>query len=430
MRTDLFREGLNRDNYDPIFRKIYKDNPRAQNYQRQRYLAAINSFSEKFGQREFRLFSTPGRTEVGGNHTDHNAGHVLAAAVDLDVLAVAGVNNSDEIRVWSEGYGLISVNLHDLAVHKDRYYTSEAIIAGTIKGLADRGFQIGGFDAYITSDVLQGSGLSSSAAFEVCITTILNHLFNQGRIDDVTNARISQYAENEYFGKPCGLMDQTTCAVGGFVEIDFLDFANPGISRVDYDFSRSGYTLCVIDTGGNHADLNDDYAALENEMKSVARVLGKSVLRQTSKDEVLANVEKLRRQVNDRAILRAIHFFDDDRKVLEMVDSLKNGDIDKFLHLITASGHSSFMHCQNVYTNSHWQEQGLAVALMLSENILQGQGAWRVHGGGFAGTIQAFVPDDLLDTYRQQMSSVFGEKSFYELMIRPYGTIEIKTELI
>lgn len=412
--------------YGGTLRTIYKDNPAVQNFQQARYIDAVKGFAAHFGDADLRLFSTPGRTEVGGNHTDHNAGHVLAASVDLDVLAVAAKTDSGRIRLWSEGYGLIEAPAAVSPVDKAKYYTSESILSGVVAGLAGKGYAIGGFDAYVTSSVLKGSGLSSSAAFEVCIVTILNHLYNDGAVDDVTNAKIAQYAENEYFGKPCGLMDQTTCAVGGFVTIDFWDFDNPGIIRVPFDFARSGFTLCVVDTGGDHAGLNEDYTALEHEMKQVASALGADVLRRTSKQAVLDNIAALRGQVNDRAILRAIHFFDDDQKVLGMVDALNSNDFDRFQQLIIASGLSSFMYCQNVYANAHWQQQGISIALVISENLLRGRGSWRVHGGGFAGTIQAFVPDDLLEEYRAAMSKVFGEKAFYELMVRPCGTIEVK----
>ena len=419
-------DAIDQGKFDATLKAIYKDNSSSQLYQRERYTKAVRQFEGHFGSSDVRLFSTPGRTEVGGNHTDHNAGHVLAASVDLDVLAVAAENDCGQIRVWSDGYGMISVSTTALEVDKNEYYTSQSILTGVLKGLVNAGYTVGGFDAYVTSNVLKGSGLSSSAAFEVCMVTILNHLYNGGAVDDVTNAKISQFSENDYFGKPCGLMDQTTCAVGGFVTIDFWDFENPGITKVPFDFAKSGYTLCVVDTGGDHTDLNEDYAALEHEMKAVARALGADVLRRTSKQAVLGNIAALRKQVNDRAILRAIHFFDDDQKVLGLVDALNANDFSRFMELIIASGLSSFMYCQNIYANSHWQKQGLSVALVMSENILRGRGAWRVHGGGFAGTIQAFVPDDLLPQYRTAMAGVFGEKAFYELMVRPCGTIEVK----
>lgn len=427
MHTQETIRAIVQGKFDGTLKTIYKDNPAMQKHQQERYADALCQFENHFGCGDVRLFSTPGRTEVGGNHTDHNAGHVLAASVDLDVLAIAAKNESGHVRVWSDGYGMISVSTADLAVDRNKFYTSESIITGVLKGLVNNGYAIGGFDAYVTSNVLKGSGLSSSAAFEVSMVTILNHLYNGGAVDDVTNAKISQFSENVYFNKPCGLMDQTTCAVGGFVTIDFLDFENPGITKVPFDFARSGFILCVVDTGGDHADLNDDYTALEHEMKSVAKALGADVLRRTSKQAVLDNIAVLRAQVNDRAILRAIHFFNDDQKVLAQVDALNANDFSRFMDLIIASGLSSFMYCQNIYANSHWQHQGLSIALAMSESMLEGRGAWRVHGGGFAGTIQAFVPDDLLPEYRLAMTGVFGDKAFYELMVRPCGTIEVKS---
>lgn len=427
MRANETMEAIRTGKFDGTLKMIYKDNPASQRYQRERYIEAVRQFAGQFGDADIRLFSTPGRTEVGGNHTDHNAGHVLAASVDLDVLAVAAKTDNGLIRVLSEGYGIVTVPAAGLEPDGSKRYTSASILSGVAMGLLNDGRKIGGFDAYVTSNVLKGSGLSSSAAFEVCMATVLNHLYNEGDVDDVTIAKISQFSENAYFGKPCGLMDQTTCAVGGFVTIDFQDFANPGITKVPFDFASSGFTLCVVDTGGDHADLNEDYTALEHEMKSVAHALGADVLRRTSKQAVLENISTLRGQVNDRAILRAIHFFDDDKKVLEQVDALNANDFGRFLELIIASGLSSFLYCQNIYANSHWQKQGISIALVLSENLLRGRGAWRVHGGGFAGTIQAFVPDDLLGQYRAAMAGVFGEKAFYELMVRPCGAIEVKT---
>jgi galactokinase len=425
MRPKETIDAIKQGRFDKLLRTIYKDDPTSQDYQKERYVETIQRFEHHFGDRDIRLFSTPGRTEVGGNHTDHNAGHVLAASVDLDVLAVAAISDNRRARVCSEGYGMVSVLAESSRPDKEKRFTSESILNGIIQGLLNSGHQVGGFDAYMTSNVLRGSGLSSSAAFEVCVATILNQLYNGGRADDMTIAKIAQFAENEYFCKPCGLMDQMTCAVGGFVTIDFLDFTNQSIHKVPFNFAESGYTLCVVNTGGSHANLNEDYTALELEMKAVANTLGVDVLRCSSKEAVLSNIISLRSRVNDRAILRAFHFFDDDQRVLDEVDALMASNFPLFLDLIVASGRSSFMYCQNVYTNSHWQEQGLSVALIISESILHGRGAWRVHGGGFAGTIQAFVPNDLLGEYRAVMVGTFGEKAFYELMIRPCGTIEV-----
>lgn len=419
-----WRELLSRKQVPAIFNKLYGASAEALEQQRVRYMRAVDQFALRFPEAtQAQIFSTPGRTEVGGNHTDHNAGRILAAAVDLDVLAVASPNGSGMIRILSEGFPEDHIDLRDLAPRKEEQYTSAALIRGVCKRLTELGYAIGGFDAYTTSRVLKGSGLSSSAAFEVLVVTMLNHFYNEGRIDEVQNAQIAQYAENVYFGKPCGLMDQTTCAVGGFVTIDFKDFSNPIVRKVDFDFATSGFSLVIVDTGGNHADLNEDYAALEHEMKSVAGALGGKVLRDFTMQDVIGNVCFLRNTVNDRAILRAIHFFLDDTRVVEQVDALQTGNFPRFLQLLIASGYNSWMYCQNCYLSSNYQEQGVSIGLAITEQMLKGCGGWRVHGGGFAGTIQAFVPKDRLDVYLQSMRMIFGANSCHELTIRPLGTL-------
>lgn len=411
---------------NPILARLYGDKPAALQTQTRRYLDLIRCFTADFpSQAEVEIFSTPGRTEVGGNHTDHNAGRILAAAVDLDVLAAAAPNSDGVIRVHSAGYPPSEVKVNELDVVEGEKYTSTALIRGVCARLHALGYRLGGFDACATSNVLKGSGLSSSAAYEVLITTILDHFYNQDRIDPILNAQISQFAENNFFGKPCGLMDQTTAAVGGFVTIDFKDFAHPIVKKVEFDFNASGFTLVIVDTGGNHADLNDDYTALEHEMKAVAKALGGQVLREFSKQKVLDSIPFLRGKVNDRAIQRAIHFYDDDQRVVEQVRALETGQFEQFLRLIIESGYSSWMLCQNIYSNKAWEEQGIAIGLAVSENLLKGRGAWRVHGGGFAGTIQAFTPNDLLPEYLRRMRAIFGERSCYELLVRPAGTIRV-----
>lgn len=395
--------------------------------QRERYIGLLQRLDETYpGEGEVRIFSSPGRTEVGGNHTDHNAGRVLAAAVNLDILAAVRRNDDDCIRISSEGYAPFVVDLAQWEPLAEERFTPKALARGVCGRLAALGAQLGGFDACISGRVPKGSGLSSSAAFEVLIGVIENQLYNEARYDPVTLAQVGQYAENNYFGKPCGLMDQTTCAVGGFVTIDFVDFAHPVVKKVDYDFGASGLTLVIIDTGGDHAGLNDDYAAIEHEMKSVAVAFGGKVLREFSKEQVLANVPFLRTRVNDRAIQRAIHFYDDDRRVVEQVAALEAGRRDDFLSLVIDSGHSSWMLCQNVYSPKDTDHQEIAVALAMSENMLAGRGAWRVHGGGFAGTIQAFVPTPMLDQYLRAMRSVYGPGSCYELAVRPDGACEVE----
>jgi galactokinase len=329
------------------------------------------------------------------------------------------------IKVKSEGYPEDIVDLDELAPKENERYTSAALIRGVCARMKDLGYKIGGFEAYTTSNVLKGSGLSSSAAFEVLIVSILNHLYNNRVIDDVLNAQIAQYAENNFFGKPCGLMDQTTCSVGGFVTIDFKDFKNPIVEKVNFDFASSGFSMVIVDTGGNHADLNEDYTALEHEMKELARAFGGEVLREFSLEKVLENIDFLRTKVNDRAILRAIHFYGDDDRVVQQVKALETSNFDKFLELIIESGYSSWMLCQNCYSHKLIEEQGLSIALAVSENLLKDKGAWRVHGGGFAGTIQVFIPNNMVDNYLSVMRKIFGEKAYHELIIRPVGNVKL-----
>jgi galactokinase len=426
MDIQVLIESIGNKKLDTMLMALYGGAQGKMNMQRRRYFDAVVKYGSIFPENnEVHIFSTPGRTEVGGNHTDHNAGHVLAAAVDLDVVAVAALTASDCIRVHSEGYEPISIRLDDLEKKEAEQYTSAALIRGVCARLRALGWQIGGFDACVTSTVLKASGLSSSAAFEVLTATILNHFYNDGRIDDITIARIAQYAENNYFGKPCGLMDQTTCSVGGFVTIDFQDFDNPIVRKVRCDFAASGYAMVIVDTGGNHADLNEDYAALEHEMKEVARAFGGEVLRQFSLEKVRQNIAYLRTKVNDRAILRAFHFYYDDERVSKQAEALENGDMAAFMQMVIESGEDSWMLCQNCYSHTNIKEQGVSVALAISEYMLKGCGAWRVHGGGFAGTIQAFVPLDKVAGYVEAMRAIYGESACYELMIRPSGSIKI-----
>jgi galactokinase len=392
-----------------------------------RYLRLLDAFAAQFpAQTDAQFFSSPGRTEVGGNHTDHNAGRVLAAAVDLDTLAVAAPNSDGVIRLYSEGYPASMVDLKELAAADGEKYTSISVLRGVCARYQQLGLAIGGFDAYASSNVLKGSGLSSSASFELLVAAILNHFYNADAVDAIRNAQISQYAENNYFGKPCGLMDQTAIAVGGFCTIDFGDFANPVVKKVPFDFAASGFSLVIVDTGGDHADLSDDYAAAASEMKAVAGVLGGKVLREFSKAQVLENAAMLRSRVNDRAILRAIHFYDDDQRVVEEVAALEANDFGRFLNLVIESGSSSWRLLQNCMLVRDFAHQGVTLGLAVSEAILKGRGAWRVHGGGFAGTIQAFVPNDWVDAYMAQLRGIFGPESCHQLMIRPMGATHLE----
>lgn len=408
--------------YDKAFQKLYGEDSFL--IQRERYGAALKKFGELYGEeREVTLFSAPGRTEIGGNHTDHNHGRVLAAAVNLDVIAIVSPSAEPCVRVQSEGYPPDTVSLEDLAPREAEYGQSSALIRGVADRFTQEGLTVGGFDAYTTSNVLKGSGLSSSAAFEVLIGTIFSHLFHRGGVDSVKIAQMAQYAENIHFGKPSGLMDQMTSSVGGIIAIDFADPAVPVVQPVSFDFPSTGYHLCIVDTGGNHADLTPEYAAVPAEMKAVAASLGVEFLRDTSWDKLMAALPSLRKKLGDRAVLRALHFFKEDERVAEQAAALEGGDFPRFLQLILDSGNSSFEYLQNVYPSSLPAEQGLSLALCLAQSVLEGKGAWRVHGGGFAGTTQNFVPDSLLAPFRRTMESVFGEGSCHVLRIRPYGGV-------
>lgn len=388
---------------------------------------AVKSFIDLYGNREVMLFSVGGRSEVAGNHTDHNCGKVMCAAIDLDIIAVASPTDDGTVTVKSEGFEADTVGADEFSEpDEDKYFTSSAIIAGMERAFCDRGLNVGGFVAYTTSNVFKGSGLSSSAAFEVMIGNIINHMYNSGAVDNVEIAKMAQFAENEYFGKPCGLMDQTACAVGGFIEIDFEDPKNPVISKPDFDLAAAGYALCIVDTGGNHADLNEDYASVPSEMKAVAAALGKKVLRECTRDEVLAKSELIRAVEGDRALLRSMHFFAENERVDKMREALDHGDIDAFFDGVRASGISSFCYLQNVYSAKNVREQGLSVALSLTESFLSGKrAAWRVHGGGFAGTIQVFVPIDTVNSYKEYIEKVFKKGSCHVLNVRRTGAVRV-----
>ncbi len=421
---------LESGSYDDLFCKIYGASDDIISKQRKRYLDAINEFRNIYPEHEdVQLFSASGRTEIGGNHTDHQHGCVLAAAVNLDVIAVAAFHNDNVIRVKSAGYPEDVVELYDLDVQ-----SGEAGSAAMIRGIAYRfkemGAEIGGFDAYTTSDVLSGSGISSSAAFEVLIGTIIDQYYLSGKAGAVEIAKIGQFAENVYFGKKSGLMDQMVSSVGGFVFIDFNDTDNPMIKRHSYDFESAGYCLCITDTKGSHADLTDDYVAIPYEMKQVASYFGRQVLRGVDEDEFYNAVPELRKTCSDRAIMRAAHFISENKRAEAEADALNNGDIDTFLKLVRESGDSSERLLQNLYSTKKPLNQEIPLAIMMSKRILGNEGAVRVHGGGFAGTIQAFVPLSIKDTYKAEMDSLFGEGSCNVLRIRPYGGIMITKEEI
>jgi galactokinase len=424
--TETFLEKINGGNNN-AFRKLYGNNIAELKKHAKRYTDLLMHFDAAFGiRKETLFFSSPGRTEIGGNHTDHNFGRVLAGAVNLDNAAVVAKNNTGIIRILSAGYPQFEVNLASLAPDSKERFTSAALVRGICSRMKELGFAIGGFDACIDGGVPKGSGLSSSASFEVLIGAILGELYNAGKLDPIQNALIGQYAENNFFGKPCGLMDQTACAMGGLITIDFKDPSKPIVKKVNFDFVSTGFALVITDTGGNHADLNDEYASLPTDMKAVAAELGAKVLRQVTLDQVLEIMPKIREKVGDRAILRAIHFHGDNQRVVDQVAALERDDFRAFLDMVIESGYSSYMYNQNIFPVNNIREQGVSLALALSELVLKGKGAWRVHGGGFAGTIQAFVPNDLLNEYVAAMEHVYGHSACHKLFIRQQGAGKVE----
>lgn len=390
--------------------------------QKPRYIRLINEFIKLFGEdRDVIITSAPGRTEVCGNHTDHNNGKVLAASVNLDAVAVASKNDEDVVRVKSDGHAINVVDTSELLPDEAEFGHSTAMVRGVVAKIAGLGYKIGGFDCVTTSDVIGGSGLSSSAAFEVLLGTTLSYLYNDGVINSVEIAKTAQYSENVFFGKPCGLLDQMASSVGTFVTIDFESTENPKIKKVDFDFSKSGHALCIVDTGGSHSDLTDDYAAVRGEMESVAQAMGKDVLREIDFEDFKKAVPSLMGRVSDRALLRAFHFYRENERVEKAIAALESNNFDDFKKVINESGRSSYMYNQNVYTPKNPAEQKISLALCISEGILGVDGAYRVHGGGFAGTIQAFVPAELLEEYKNSIETVFGKGSCHVLIIRPVG---------
>ena len=386
--------------------------------------ALDSGFFSAFGGKPARYFSAPGRTEIGGNHTDHQRGRVLAAAVNLDTQAAVRPNGTSTVRILSKGYPMSVVDLTQLTPQPDEINTTPALIRGVCARFAQLGCNLQGFDAYCESTVLPGSGLSSSAAFEVLIGTIVNHLFFDGKATQPEIARIGQYAENVFFGKPCGLMDQMASAVGNLVTIDFFDKEHPVIAPVDFDFSACGHALCIIDSRASHADLTEEYAAIPGEIKAVAERMGKEVLTQIDEADFYARLPELRKACGDRAVMRCIHFYQENARVPRQVEALRSGDFDTFLRLIKESGYSSYMYLQNVIPAGYTAHQDVAVSLALCEHYLQGRGAYRVHGGGFAGTVQAFVPFDLLDAFRRGIDGALGDGACHVLSIRPQGGVE------
>ncbi|MBP5275913.1 MAG: galactokinase [Lachnospiraceae bacterium] len=403
---------------------IYKDDSLT-DINKDRYISTIQRFVSLYQDGDLMLFSAPGRSEVMGNHTDHQHGEVLAAGINLDAIAVVKKRDDNLIKIVSGDYPEMCL---DASKENDdiKKGTSLSLIAGICKGLKDRGYKTGGFEAVVTSNVIIGAGLSSSAAFETLIGTILSHLYNDGKVNDVEIAIIGQYAENVFFGKPCGLMDQMACSVGNLVHIDFEDEKNPITEKVMYDLSDNGYTLCITDTKGSHADLTDEYAAIPKEMKEIASYYKKDYLLGVTMDDILSDMSELRNRFSDRAVLRAMHFIEENRRVKKGVEALKENDIEKFLSLVKESGRSSYEYLQNVYSNKDVSSQNISIALAVSDYILDDKKeACRVHGGGFAGTIQAFVLNENVEKYKKTMDSVFGPDSCHALKIRKYGGMRV-----
>ena len=416
---------LKEQEHDGVLKMLYAQDGTQESLERarKRAIRVVEEFSKQFApsaDTEAALFSGPGRTEIGGNHTDHQHGRVLCGSVDLDMLACAAPNGLDMIRICSEGYPVVNVSLSQLFPREEERNTSAALVRGVAAKMVEMGYTLYGFDAYVTSDVLSGSGLSSSAAYEVLVGNILNY-YCGGALDPVQIAKVGQYAENIYFGKPCGLMDQMGASVGGAVAIDFQDPAAPVVEKVGYDFSKCGHALCIVDTGSCHADLTDDYAEITREMGAVAAYFGRQFLRDVAEEDFFAAIPSLRVCCGDRAVLRAIHYYGDDRRAAAEAEALKAGDFQRFLDLVNASGMSSAANLQNIWSISDPRQQAVSLALALGRRLLQGSGAIRVHGGGFAGTIQAFVPNDKLAAFKTGMETVLGPGKCYVLHIRPAG---------
>lgn len=419
IKATILVEELNNKKYDELLNDIYVDT-NLLDYQRERYVKAINEYVSLYGDTDVEIYSAPGRSEVGGNHTDHQHGCVLAAAVNLDAIAVVGrVDN--KIKVLSDDFDIAPINLEDLEIKKAEEGTSEALIRGVCARLKELGYNVGGFNAFITSDVLMGAGLSSSAAFETIIGTIISGLYNDMTIDPVVIAQVGQYAENVYFGKPCGLMDQCASSVGSLINIDFNDVAKPIVNKVDVDFSKFGHSLCIVDTKGSHADLTDEYAAIPMEMKKVANYFGKEFLREVDEEDFFNDIAGARKACQDRAVLRAIHLFEENKRVDQEIKALNNSDFETFKKVVKESGDSSYKFLQNVYANCDVQNQSVSIGLAMSEKIIGRNGVCRVHGGGFAGTIQAFVKDEFVTAYKTEIERVFGKGSCHVLKVRKYG---------
>lgn len=425
MNVIELRQKIQDGKYDNEFMMLYGETQTP----RQRYLDAVDSFVSLYGERDnIRLFSAPGRTEIGGNHTDHQHGLVLAGSVDLDIIAVVSANDDGVVRIKSKGYSMDEVEVSNLGINQNEKGRARALIRGVLAAFKNNGYNVGGFDAYTTSNVFKGSGLSSSAAFEVLVSNIVNELYNNSSVDAVSIAKYSQFAEREYFGKPCGLLDQMASSVGGFTFADFNNPKNPYVQKIDVDLNLSQHTLCVVDTGGSHANLTGDYADITLECKAVSQCLGVEFLRDANEDEFYQNIASIREKCGDRAVLRAIHVFNENKRVVVQKSALRREDFNTFFAAVKRSGESSYDLLQNVYSPSNPKQQEISLALAVTKHFLNGRGACRVHGGGFAGTIQCYIPNKMFDDYKRVIESIFGENSCVPLMIRPVGGYELKGE--
>jgi len=428
MKTDALKM-LDLTSTHELMEKLYGKNEVESNVARYKDLVA--KFEKEFGDKDMLIFTSPGRTEISGNHTDHNHGKVLAGSINLDCVGVAAKNDSNIVNIVSETFNQkFSINLADLSPSSKMAGTVD-LVKGLLKGFDEKGYTVGGFDAYITSNVISAAGVSSSAAFEMLLCSMLNVFFNDNKMDAVAYAHVGKYSENHYWNKSSGLLDQMACAVGGLITIDFYDPKNPVVEQIPFDFSSQNYSLIIVNTGKGHADLSADYSSVPNEMKKVAEYFGKEVCAQVKEEDVIANLSKIREYAGDRSVMRALHFFEENKRVEAEVAALKENRFDDFLAGITASGNSSWKWLQNCYTNSNVQEQGISVALALTEMFIEekGRGACRIHGGGFAGVIMAMLPNDLVDEYIEYIEKALGKGNAYKMSIRPYGAICVNQEV-
>ncbi len=422
-KASLVIQDIQNNVYNDTLLDVYMDLQQLE-HQKTRYIQAIEKFIDLYGDQEITIYSTPGRSEVCGNHTDHQHGEVLAAAINLDIIAVVAKDDT-KIKILSDDYDIAAIDINDITLRENEKESSEGLIRGILARFQQLNYQTGGFVGYMTSDVLQGSGLSSSAAFEVMIGTVLSGMYNDMKVDPVTIAKIGQYSENVYFGKPCGLMDQCACSVGSLIHIDFKDDDNPVVEKINVDFPRFHHSLCIVDVHASHADLTADYASIPEELKEVDHFFHQEYLRDVSEEDFYNHLTEVREATNDRAVLRAIHVFNENKRVQKAVQSLKDEDFDAFKEVVKASGESSFKYLQNIYSNHYVGQQAVSLALALSEDLLGTHGVCRVHGGGFAGTIQAFVEDDYVETYKQSIEKYFGEGSCHILKVRKYGGMKV-----